>query len=191
MTKRLFTFILLTVMVCACGVSAFVGFKAARNKNNLSSLTSDRAILSELSEDEQLAFLQEQGIDIPSIYSDFIISWITIVEEDPDFVLAITNPVLYRIGEDVRTVVNEYYQWGEDDLRMKDNTVLSELSEDEQLAFLQEQGIDIPSIYSDFIISWITIVEEDPDFVLAITNPVLYRIGEDVRTVVNEYYREG
>lgn len=120
--KRLFTFILLTVMVCICGVSAFVGFNAIQNKNNLSSLTSDKAILSELSEDEQLSFLQSQGIEIPPVYSDFIISWITYVEEDPDLALAISNPVLYRIGEQVRDVVNEYYQRDDDDLQAKVRT---------------------------------------------------------------------
>ncbi len=71
------------------------------------------------------------------------------------------------------------------DNRNQETPVLSKLSTNEQMQFLQEQGIEIPPVYHAFISSWIPIVEEDPDYPIAISNPVLYRICMQVKETVN------
>lgn len=66
--------------------------------------------LSARSEEDQLEFLAEHGIEVPDGYVDYIISFIARIEEDPDItVLAISNPVLIDLCNRVKKVVCEYY----------------------------------------------------------------------------------
>lgn len=71
------------------------------------------------------------------------------------------------------------------DNRNQETPVLSKLSTNEQMQFLQEQGIEIPPVYHAFISSWIPIVEEDPDYPIVISNPVLYKICMQVKEAVH------
>lgn len=80
------------------------------------SQSSDRATLSVLSTEEQLDFLQTQGIEVPNGYSEYITSLIAHVEEDPDYPIAVSNPVLYETAVQVRDAVNGYYQRDSDPL---------------------------------------------------------------------------
>lgn len=66
--------------------------------------------LSELSLDEQLSFLQEQGIEGADEHPDFINSVIAHVEENPDHPISISNPLVEELGLQVKDAVNNYYQ---------------------------------------------------------------------------------
>ena len=97
--KRFMALLLSAAMIVT--LSAVV--LAARVKDNRNQETS---VLSKLPSNEQMQFLQEQGIEIPPVYHAFISSWIPIVEEEPDYPIAISNPVLYEICMQVKEVVN-------------------------------------------------------------------------------------
>lgn len=102
MKKRIFAFILAVALMAT---SVFPAMALDAN-----SLPSDRATLSGLSTDEQLYFLQAQGIEVPHSYSEYITSLITHVEENPNHPIAISNPVTYEIAMKVKNAVNNYYQ---------------------------------------------------------------------------------
>ena len=85
MKKRIFAFIFAVTLMAT---SVFPAMALDAN-----SLPSDRATLSGLSTDEQLYFLQAQGIEVPHSYSEYITSLITHVEENPNHPIAINNPV--------------------------------------------------------------------------------------------------
>ncbi len=74
----------------------------------------------------------------------------------------------------------------------KNDVKLSALSRDEQLQYLEEQGVDVPDNYADFIISIIPLIEEDPDrpVAISISNPKLFYLAEEVEDVVNDYMDE-
>ena len=67
------------------------------------------ALLSALPREEQIRFLKEKGIDVPEYAEDYIITLIFRVEEDPSHPIAISNPVVFKLGERVQDAVNEYY----------------------------------------------------------------------------------
>ena len=69
MKKRIFAFIFAVTLMAT---SVFPAMALDAN-----SLPSDRATLSGLSTDEQLYFLQAQGIEVPHSYSEYITSLIT------------------------------------------------------------------------------------------------------------------
>ena len=102
MKKRIFAFIFAVTLMAT---SVFPAMALDAN-----SLPSDRATLSGLSTDEQLYFLQAQGIEVPHSYSEYITSLITHVEENPNHPIAINNPVTYEIAMKVKNAVNNYYQ---------------------------------------------------------------------------------
>ncbi len=66
---------------------------------------------------------------------------------------------------------------------------LSELSEEKQLRYLKWHGVDVPDDYVDFVISIIPRMEEDPDYLYIVSNPIMHYLTEEVRDVVNDYYR--
>ena len=98
-SKRLMAMLLSFAMVMTFSAAVLV----TRVKDNWNR---DTSVLSELSTNEQIHFLQEQGIEVPPVYHAFISSWIPIVEEDPHYPIAISNPVLYRICMQVKETVN-------------------------------------------------------------------------------------
>ena len=62
-----------------------------------------------MSKEEQLYFLKEKGIDVPEYAEDYIVRLIRLVEEDPTHPIVISNPVVFKLGENVKEVVNDYY----------------------------------------------------------------------------------
>lgn len=95
--KRLFCMVLSVLVVASLLLSA-------------AGCTQEK-MLSARSTEDQLEFLAEQGIEVPDIYADYIISFIARIEENPkDYsVLTISNPVLIDLCERVKKVVCEYY----------------------------------------------------------------------------------
>ena len=76
-----------------------------------SSLSSNPAILSELPVEEQLEFLQEQGIEVPPENVRFVTGLIPRFETDPDFFpYGISNPGTRELAARVEDAVNRYYQ---------------------------------------------------------------------------------
>lgn len=67
--------------------------------------------LSARSEEDQLEFLAEQGIDVPSGYENIAIDIIADVEENPDhdYAAGISNPMSHDLIMQVQKVVCEYY----------------------------------------------------------------------------------
>ncbi len=70
------------------------------------------AILSDLPVEEQLEYLQEQGIEVPPENVRFITVLIPRFEMDPDYPIVISNPITYELAARVRDAVNRYYQRG-------------------------------------------------------------------------------
>ena len=68
------------------------------------------AILSELPVEEQLEFLQEQGIEVPPENVRFVTVLIPRFDMDPDYPIVISNPITYELAAQVRDAVNRYYQ---------------------------------------------------------------------------------
>ena len=76
-----------------------------------SSLSSNPAILSELPVEEQLEFLQEQGIEVPPENVRYVTVIIPLIEMDPDYYpYTISNPWTCELAVQVRDAVNRYYQ---------------------------------------------------------------------------------
>ncbi len=75
-----------------------------------SSLSSNPAILSELPVEEQLEFLQEQGIEVPFVYVEFATALIPRFEMDPDDPIRARDPQTREFAVQVRDAVNRYYQ---------------------------------------------------------------------------------
>lgn len=71
--------------------------------------------LSDLSNEELITFLKERGVAIPSVPEDemawaaFSHSVIIQVEENPNVVFLYGNTTLLRFANDIKKVVNEYY----------------------------------------------------------------------------------
>ncbi len=79
-----------------------------------SSLSSNPAILSELPVEEQLEFLQEQGIEVPPENVRYVTVIIPLIEMDPDYYpYTISNPWTCELAVQVRDAVNRYYQRGD------------------------------------------------------------------------------
>ena len=69
------------------------------------------AILSDLPVEEQLEFLQEQGIEVPPENVRFVTGLIPRFETDPDFFpYGISNPGTRELAARVEDAVNRYYQ---------------------------------------------------------------------------------
>ena len=77
--------------------------------NEKPAISDEKAVLSSLSKEEQLYFLKEKGIDVPEYAEDYIVRLIRLVEEDPTHPIVISNPVVFKLGENVKEVVNDYY----------------------------------------------------------------------------------
>ena len=176
------------VLIFAAALIAIPSFHSA--SSNAGPSPSGKTALSTLTTEEKLAFLQAYGVDVPSEYSRYVTSFISLLEENPDYPIIISNPVLYRLCEQTRDAVNNYYQRNSSQISSSDKRALSDMTTEEKLAFLQAQGVDVPSEYSRFITSFISLVEENPDYPSGISNPVLYRLCEQTRDAVIHYYQE-
>ena len=77
-----------------------------------SSLSSNPAILSELPVEEQLEYLQGQGIEVPFVYVEFATALIPRFEMDPDDPIRARDPQTREFAVQVRDAVNRYYQRG-------------------------------------------------------------------------------
>ena len=75
-----------------------------------SSLSSNPAVLSELPVEEQLEYLQEQGIEVPFVYVEFATALIPRFEMDPDDPIRARDPQTREFAVQVRDAVNRYYQ---------------------------------------------------------------------------------
>ena len=70
--------------------------------------------LSEMSPEEQVAFVENQGIKYPSYtnaddWTDTIVRIIKHVEEDPNYSIVYSYYESLRFGEEIKKAVNEYY----------------------------------------------------------------------------------
>lgn len=66
-------------------------------------------------------------------------------------------------------------------------TPLSHMTQEQQLEYLRSQGIEVPEAYTQFVLDLIPLVEEDPGLPIAVSNPIAYQLGVDVREAVNQY----
>lgn len=100
--KRLLCVVLVLMTVLPLGHSV-----AAANQ--------EIVVLSELSDEECLAFIKAQGVSIPNIYEEeiqcvpFVRAIIQRVEENPQNNFIFNYHVLEDFANDIQTVVNEYY----------------------------------------------------------------------------------
>ncbi|NLW73382.1 MAG: hypothetical protein GX057_00575 [Clostridiales bacterium] len=74
----------------------------------------DKAILSEMSEEECIEFVKSKGLEIPEELNDenlgnFIKSHFKLFEENPDQPVVISYTVAYDFAEGIRRIVKEYY----------------------------------------------------------------------------------
>lgn len=69
----------------------------------------------------------------------------------------------------------------------KEKPRLSELSWEEKIAFLDENGVDCKS-YENFAVERIADYERNPYYTIVAENPELYTVAESVRQAVNKYY---
>lgn len=80
-------------------------------------LVSEKPALSSLPEEDQLSFLNTYGIEIPEGYTVYVTSLIAMIEKDPDYPIAISNPVTYDIALQVKHAVNDYYRQNADPMQ--------------------------------------------------------------------------
>ena len=103
--KKLLCIILFTAVLFAMGMTT-------------SATGNSQVRLSDLSEDECIAFLKEQGVEIPPVPEDdlawaaFAYSIIVKVEENPNITFLYGSTVLLDLANDIKSVVNEYYYVG-------------------------------------------------------------------------------
>ena len=108
-TVALFFAILLTLAMC------FTSSAAEPNEPQMR--------LSELSEEECIAFIKSSRLEIPEELTDyqllgaFIKNIIATIEEDPYYQFTINYPVTYEFANQIKTVVNNYYGVSENAVR--------------------------------------------------------------------------
>lgn len=79
-----------------------------------SAANSEQMVLSELTEDECIAFIKEKGVEIPdgfgdeSVWGVFIKEVISQVEEKPNTGFLYENSILLDFAEEIQRVVNEF-----------------------------------------------------------------------------------
>lgn len=76
----------------------------------------DKSKLSEMSEEGCIEFIKSKGVDIPEDFNDenlgaFVKKIITAVEKDPDIPFAYSYTVTLDFVENIRKIVNEYYNY--------------------------------------------------------------------------------
>lgn len=105
MKKRIFAFIFAATILMS-----HVFFAVAADEEFLPSEPSEQVVLSDLSTDEQLEFLRSCGIEVPELFSELVVIYISHFEEDPNFPVIINNPMTYKLIAQVKYAVNSYYQ---------------------------------------------------------------------------------
>lgn len=98
MKKRIFAFVFAATVLTALVLFA------------VGSLPSEQVVLSDLSTDEQLDFLRSRGIEVPDVYTRLVEIYLPLFEEDPNYPAVLDNPVAYKLAEQIRVAVNDYYQ---------------------------------------------------------------------------------
>ena len=96
------------------------------------------AILSDLPVEEQLEYLQGQGIEVPPENVRFVTVLISRFETDPDYPIGVSNPGTSELAARVGDAVNRYYQRGDRPrpeglaarYTLQDSTVVGSWSED-------------------------------------------------------------
>ncbi len=87
------------VLVCALIICIALPLSACGKKK-----------LTDMTHEEQLEFLEASGVEIPSGYENFAAICIEEYEQDPDHVMAVSNPIAYDLALDIQNAVNEYYE---------------------------------------------------------------------------------
>lgn len=83
--------------------------------NSATAVSENSVVLSELSDEECVAFLKSHGVEIPNIYEDEIMcvpfarTVIIYVEEDPNAEFIFNYHVLEEFANDIKIAVNQYY----------------------------------------------------------------------------------
>ncbi len=98
MLKRLLALLFAAIIVAATALPAMA----------VTIDSSSSMVLSNMSDEDQLQFLEEQGIKVPDVYADYIIKWIALVEADPNRHCDVSNPVLYDLALQVQDVIISY-----------------------------------------------------------------------------------
>lgn len=98
MKKRIFAFVFAATVLTALVLFA------------VGSLPSEQVVLSDLSTDERLDFLRARGIEVPDVYTELVEIYLPLFEEDPNYPVVLGNPVAYKLAEQIRVAVNDYYQ---------------------------------------------------------------------------------
>lgn len=102
MKKRILAFVFAATILMA---HVFIAVAA-----DVETSPSEQVVLSELSMDEQLDFLRSCGIEVPDVYTRLVEIYLPLFEEDPNYPAVLDNPVAYKLAEQIRVAVNDYYQ---------------------------------------------------------------------------------
>lgn len=85
------------------------------------SLNIEQPKLSEQTQEMQIDFLRSKGIEFDAVYNNFAIKAIATCEQNPSYKpISYNNPEIWRIAEEISSVVNEYYH---DNVNVTANTM--------------------------------------------------------------------
>lgn len=102
-------------------IGLFIGLTMILTMSLQSAATNEQQLpLSDLSDEECIAFLKEYGVEIPVAFDDelvlatFVRSIIEQVEANPQIIFAYGSAMMYTFTNDIKCAVNDYYGISED-----------------------------------------------------------------------------
>ena len=179
-----------------CGIIALTGCSKAPEtpKQPTVSESSDtvkETKLSEMDENTCRQYLEDMGVIIPDgADSQFIKSFLELLEKDPtyDVPYYVNWTVPDRLACQLRVVVNMYYHRPE----LPENTVLSQMDENECKKFITAVGVRIPDDYTmPMVQNLLAEFEKNHDYLASREpgwNPT-ERLYNQLRVLVNMYYK--
>ena len=180
-----------------CGIIALTGCSKAPEtpKQPTVSESSDtvkETKLSEMDENTCRQYLEDMGVRIPDgVDSQFIKGFLKTLEKDPTYDIPdyVNWTVPDELNSQLRVVVNMYYHRPE----LPENTVLSQMDENECKQFLTDAGVRMFDNYNMTAVqNLLAEIEKNPDMKApsqdeSLTLPdFLY---DQLRVVVNMYYK--
>lgn len=174
--------VILVVMVLTMGVS-------------VSAVNTGIEKLSELSDDECIKFLKDNGVAIPEIYEDeldcvpFVRLIIEQVEEDNNTEFAFGYTVLLEFAYEIKTAVNEYYSNGDimtiayessTSNILQDNIVYGSWQSEYEFYNCYAYAIGLDEAFNPGQIEWVNLGNAKADY--------LYDWTEDILTIAGWVY---
>ena len=187
---------LIFIAALLCGIIALTGCSKAPEtpKQPTVSESSDTVKgtkLSEMDENTCRQYLEDMGVRIPDgVDSQFIKGFLKTLEKDPTYdVPAYINwTAPDELNSQLRVVVNMYYHRPE----LPENTVLSQMDENECKQFLVNVGVEIPDDYDmPMVQNLLAEIEKNHDYLMSREpgwNPTK-KLSDQLRVLVNMYYK--